>query len=200
LERDGQFLLRLERQPGGGSGPNGLGSSGVAERFLVKIWRVILAALVIFAAGVVTGGLTIRLKLQQPAPPATPTSFGPLRQRGELLDRMQRQLYLTADQREHIEKILRDSHEHMRQLWDSIAPQAQEERRRVHDQIRAELTPDQQKQFDAMPPMSRGSGRFTNDHRRSEDWRDRSHKPGTNPGQAPAAPPEPVGKAKTSEQ
>ncbi len=113
----------------------------------MKEWKVILAALVIFAAGVVTGGLTVRLKQPEPPPAMAPSSFGSLRQRGELLDRMQRQLYLSADQRTHIEQILRDNHDHMKQLWDSIAPQAQAEHKRVHDLIMAQLTPEQQKHY-----------------------------------------------------
>jgi hypothetical protein len=137
----------------------------------VKVWKVILAALVIFAAGVVTGGLTVRLKVRDVPPPATGPGLGPLRQRGELLDRMQRQLYLSPVQREHIEKILRDSHERMKQLWDSIAPQAQEEHRRVDELIRAELQPEQQKRFEEMA-RTRSANRFSDDRRRREEWRD----------------------------
>ena len=156
----------------------------------MKVWKVILAALVIFAAGVVTGGLTVRLNLQQPPTPAAPAGFGIMRQRGELLDRMQRQLYLNPTQRDHIEKIIRDSHEHMRQLWDSIAPQAQEERRHVHELIRAELNQDQQKLFDQMP-MSRGPGRSMDDHRGGPSWRDRRgamKSDGSNSSNSPAGP------------
>jgi hypothetical protein len=138
---------------------------------VVKAWKVILAALVIFAAGVVTGGLTVRLKVHNLPAPTSSLSVGPLRQRGELLDRMQRQLYLSATQREHIEKILRDSHERMKQLWDSIAPQAQEEHRRVHELIRAELQPEQQKRFEGML-TTRGPKGFSDDRRRREEWRD----------------------------
>src|SRR5262249_20332555 len=152
------------RQPGRGLGPNCLGSSSFSERFLVKIWKVILAALVIFAAGVMTGGLTGRLKSTEPLPPPATVSFGPLRQRGDLLDRMQRQLYVTADQRQRIESILHENHEHMKQLWDSIAPQAQEEHRRVRERIRAELKPEQQKRFEEM--LRRGPTRGFDERRR----------------------------------
>jgi Spy/CpxP family protein refolding chaperone len=132
-----------------------------------------MAALVIFAAGVVTVGLTVHLKLREvPAPTSPgPSGFGPLRQRGELLDRMQRQLYLTAAQRERIEQILRESHDRMKQLWDSVAPQAQNEHRRVHDLIRAELKAEQQTRFEEIF-KSRGSNRTGDDRRRREDWHD----------------------------
>jgi hypothetical protein len=155
---------------------------------VVKVWKVILAALVIFAAGVVTGGLTVRLKVQEPAPAANAPGLGPLRQRGELLDRMQRQLYLSAAQREHIEKILRESHDRMKQIWDSIAPQAQEERRRVNDLIRAELQPEQKKRFEEML-KSRGPNRTMDERRRREEWREprTPHRPegGAPPASAP---------------
>jgi hypothetical protein len=137
----------------------------------VNAWKVILAALVIFAAGVVTGGLTIRLKLKDNPQPPPPANFGPLRQRGDLLDRMQRQLYLSSVQREHIEKILRESHDRMRQLWDSIAPQAQQEHRRVQELIRSELGPEQQKKFEEML-KSRGPNRPLDERRWHEERRE----------------------------
>jgi hypothetical protein len=144
----------------------------------VKVWKVILAALVIFAAGVGTGGLTARLKVHETPPPPPTLGMGPLRERGQLLDRMQRELYLSPMQREHIEKILRENHDRMKQLWDSIAPQAQEERRRVHDLILAELQPEQKQHFEEML-KSRGPGRFMEERRRREDWREPHglHKP-----------------------
>jgi Spy/CpxP family protein refolding chaperone len=139
-----------------------------------------LAALVIFAAGVVTGSLTVRLKPHEVAPPSTPapTGMAPFRQRGDLLDRMQRQLYLDPTQRQHIEVILRDNHERMKQIWDSIAPQAQQEHRKVRELIRAELTPEQQKHFEEIF-KSRNSSRPGEERRRRGEWPDQkpSRKP-----------------------
>jgi hypothetical protein len=140
----------------------------------VKAWRAIVAALVIFAAGVVTGGLTVRLKpIEVSSPPASinTNTPGPLRPRGDLLERMQRQLYLTPVQRERIEVILRDNHDRMKQLWDSIAPQAQAEHRRAHDLIRAELTPEQRARFEELVKL-RGPNRSLDDRHHRED-RDR---------------------------
>jgi hypothetical protein len=138
---------------------------------VVKAWKAILAALVIFAAGVVTGGLTVRLKLGEVVPPSAPLSSGPLRPRGELMERMQRQLYLTPPQRERIEQILRESHDRMKQLWDSIAPQAQEEHRRVNDRIRAELTPEQQSRFEELLKARTPKNSF-DERRRRDDRRE----------------------------
>ena len=125
----------------------------------MNIWKPILAALVIFAAGVITGGLTTRLA----SPPKTAETHGPppgsFRVRKELVDRMQRELYLSVEQRENIEKILRESHERTRQLWDSIAPQAQAEQKRVRDEIRGVLTPEQQARFEESFRI-RAAGRY----------------------------------------
>ena len=49
----------------------------------MKVWKVILAALVIFSAGVVTGRLTFQLDLLTPPPP-DPNAPAP-RQRRELV-------------------------------------------------------------------------------------------------------------------
>jgi Spy/CpxP family protein refolding chaperone len=136
---------------------------------LVNIWKPIFAALVIFAAGVVTGGLTTRLALPQKTPPpspgAPPGGFRGIRT--ELVARMQRELYLTTEQREKIEKTLRESHERTRKLWDGIAPQAQAEQKRVREEIRAILNTEQQAKFDESFKM-RGAGRFGGERMRDE--------------------------------
>jgi hypothetical protein len=134
----------------------------------VKVWKVILAALVIFAAGVVTGSLTVRLKVPTVTTAPPTTNLGPLRPRGELLDRMERQLYLSPAQRGKIEQILRENHDRMKQLWDSIAPQAQEEHRRVNELIRAQLEPAQLQRFEEM--LKRSPNR--EERRRHEERRE----------------------------
>jgi Spy/CpxP family protein refolding chaperone len=140
----------------------------------VNTWKPILAALVIFAAGVVTGGLTARLGLPTktaatPGPP--PGGFRGVR--NELVDRMQRELYLTTGQREKIEKTLRESHERTRKLWETIAPQAQAEQKHVREEIRGILAPEQQAKFDESfkirPPGRFGGDRMREDGRKSED-------------------------------
>jgi len=139
---------------------------------MVNTWKPILAALVIFAAGVVTGGLTLRLAMPS-RNPVTRAGLPPLGVRGEqrrdLLDRMARELYLGPDQRERIDQILRESQERTRLLWESIAPQARAEQRRVRERIREELQPDQRSKFDESFKM-RGPGRFET-HPREESKR-----------------------------
>jgi hypothetical protein len=113
-----------------------------------------------------------------------PGGFASMRQRGVLLDRMQRQLYLSATQRERIDQILRESHEHMRALWDSIAPKAQLEQRRVRELIRAELNPEQQKQFEEV--FKPRQGHPGEEHRRWGERRDSKATPSDQSTNSPA--------------
>ena len=71
----------------------------------MNTWKPILAALVIFAAGVVTGGLTVNLRKQPAAkkPVAMPRE-GQLR---ELSRRMQAELDLTPEQRKKFAEIMK---------------------------------------------------------------------------------------------
>lgn len=115
----------------------------------MKAWKVILAACVIFTAGVVTGGLAVKLNVRPPPHP-TKSNQGTWssRPRGDVVDRMQRELDLTPAQRTQIEQILRESRERTKQLWESIAPRAQAEHRKVCDDIREILTTDQRPKYD----------------------------------------------------
>ena len=120
-------------------------------------WKVILATLVIFASGVVTGGLlavysgrsfVVRPQRPNAARPAQPVSAGGMRL--ELLRRMQRDLDLTQDQRERIDKILKDSQEHTRKLMEPISPALREEFQHTKEEFRQVLTPEQRARFDEL--------------------------------------------------
>jgi Spy/CpxP family protein refolding chaperone len=126
----------------------------------VNSWKVILATLVIFGAGVVTGGLLVSYAVRantsaQPRPQPQFASQGQaqgltpwqIRNR-ELVRRMDRELDLTSAQRDRIEKIIADSQERTKGLWKPIVPQMAREMQHVNAQIRDELTSDQQKKFD----------------------------------------------------
>ena len=122
---------------------------------MVKILPVIFATVVIFGAGVVTGGLLVR-ETSRPRPnslvnmiPPGNISPGPWQlQRREFLVRMERQMNLSLEQRQKIEKIIRESQDRTKPLWEFIAPELREELEKVRVQIRGELTPPQQIQFD----------------------------------------------------
>lgn len=120
----------------------------------MNTWKAIFAALVIFAAGGVTGGLLVwRL---EPAPAPARHSSGlksgqlgsPSGMRFEFLRRAQRELDLTPEQREQIDKLLKDSQERTRKIMEPVAPEFHAELQRAKEGFRAVLTPDQQKRFD----------------------------------------------------
>jgi len=122
----------------------------------VNVWKPILAALLIFCAGTVTGTLLAKLYQapRRPVPFRAAVPPGPgMAQRMEYLRRIERQLNLRSAQRERIEQILRESQERMRKLWEPVAPLAQEELQATEQHIRAELTPAQARKFDE---LSRG--------------------------------------------
>jgi hypothetical protein len=123
----------------------------------VSPWKVILATMVIFGCGVVTGGLLMKAGLP-PVPivelaPRTnnvgsqPPAFNQFQQPA-FLRRMDKQLDLTPQQHDDIAKIMNDSQERTKPLWKLIAPGLREEMKRVRGEIRAVLNPKQQKDFD----------------------------------------------------
>ena len=120
----------------------------------MNAWKPILAALVIFAAGVVTGGLTIHIREPRLAP--SPGTNAPVRkvpampreaQLRELSRRMQAELDLAPEQRDRIEAIVRDSQERMKSVRDEVGKKIGEEFREMRQKIRGELTPDQRRKF-----------------------------------------------------
>jgi len=124
----------------------------------VNTWKVILATVVIFVAGVVTGGLVVRHSAQAPAPVrphdagaarlAPPYSAGGLRL--EFLRRAERELRLNPDQREHIDKILQASQERTRKLMEPVAPELRAELERTKDEFLEVLTPEQRTRFEVL--------------------------------------------------
>ncbi len=117
-------------------------------------WKVILSTLVIFGAGVITGGLlvTYALRANQFRPRLAgglATNPWQLRSR-DLLHRMDRELELTPGQHETIAKLITDSQERTKALWKPIAPRMNREMQRLHEEIRDELTPEQRGKFDEL--------------------------------------------------
>lgn len=114
--------------------------------------------MLIFGTGVVTGGLLVRYveqsqahhtkRPQGDAHPAQPWSPGGMRL--EFLRRVQSELELTSEQRERIDKILKDSQERTRKLMEPVAPRLREEFQRTKEEFRAVLTPEQLKRFEEL--------------------------------------------------
>lgn len=141
---------------------------------MVNTWKIILVTVVIFGAGVVTGGLVARqanhLSAKQLRALATASQPGhwtpPLQEfprrpeqelklnidqrRIEFLLNASRELKLSPEQRERIESLIRESQERTRQLWERVGPQMRRELTEVKEKIREELTPQQRKRFEEL--------------------------------------------------
>jgi hypothetical protein len=124
----------------------------------VNSWKVILATMVIFGTGVVTGGLLVQharpggVRHPQRASGAVhatqPSPAGVIRI--EFLRRMERELDLAPAQREPIDKILKDGQERTKKLMDTVEPRRREEFKRTIEEFRAVLTPEQRSRFDGV--------------------------------------------------
>lgn len=117
-------------------------------------WKVILATIVIFGTGVVTGGLLVNhvahprffrpppeisngrepLNGREPPRPRSPEALSK-----QFLQQLDERLQLTPEQHDKIAKILAHGQEQMKQVM-------QDSRR----QIREQLTPEQLKKFETM--------------------------------------------------
>ena len=121
-------------------------------------WKVILATMVIFGTGVVTGGLLVRFSEQghgrrpqrsnPTAHAAQPSPAGAMRL--EFLRRMQQELELTPEQRDPIDHVLKEGQERVKKLMETVEPRRREEYKKTLEEFRAVLTPEQQKRFDEL--------------------------------------------------
>ncbi len=115
----------------------------------MRPWKVILAILVIFAAGLVTGALVV--KSTQPKPPARRDApYQPRLVQRTFLERMKKELALSPEQAAHLESVLGESRDRIQILWDILGPEIQAEYRDVQERIRAELTPAQREKFEKL--------------------------------------------------
>jgi Spy/CpxP family protein refolding chaperone len=136
-------------------------------------WKIIPAVMVIFGTGVLTGGLLVNYVDQgnrgsgrfalwkaNPRPPmADPTQAQPgdlsrprtpEMWRKDFLGHLDEKLKLTPEQHAAISKIIAEGQEQNREIWTNIAPSMRQEMELVQQRIRGELTPEQQKQFEAL--------------------------------------------------
>jgi Spy/CpxP family protein refolding chaperone len=126
------------------------------------LWKVILATLAIFGAGVVGGRLWSKHApgaTPSPAPVMSAQYNNPWQMRNrDLLRRMDRELALTPEQHERIEKIMGTSQDRTRNLWSPIAQEMNKETVHVCDEIRDVLTPEQRAKFDVLSKPHPGNG------------------------------------------
>lgn len=128
----------------------------------MNLWKVILAALVIFAAGVITGGVTVNLqtKVAGPTPVAPPRqpfnnrpnpAWTPERvdmQHRQLLHRLEERLDLTPEQHGRIEAMVRESRQRLTTMAQETSTHIRGELDQLRGNIRRELTPGQQRTFE----------------------------------------------------
>jgi hypothetical protein len=122
----------------------------------VNNWKPILAALTIFAAGFVTGGVTLGFYRGDPSrnePARAEDRRGPKPDRSkdghlrDLCGRLQDELRLTPVQRERIEEIVRLAHERVKIVADKMRPMIRSEFKQMERDILEELTAEQAEQF-----------------------------------------------------
>lgn len=146
----------------------------------MNTWKVVCATLVIFVAGIITGATVVRFAQgprqwrgqrpaidnraqpgfahpgnQNPASDPRPQNAmtGGLLSR-EFIQGLERQLRLTPDQRERVDKIMVEGQERVRELRSRIDPELRKELQQTREQIRAVLTPEQREQFEQMMKRS----------------------------------------------
>ncbi len=130
----------------------------------MNTWKVIFATIIIFGAGVVTGGLLVKEAVEKPNPQRQPVApigtrvFMPGQAgvvRVELLRRAERELNLTRDQREQIDKIISASQERTKKLMEPVTPKIREELQQTKDKFVAVLTPEQRTRFEELLKQQR---------------------------------------------
>jgi len=114
----------------------------------VKVWKVILATLVIFAAGALSGGLLVKSLTPPPLQPKPP--IPPVLAQERFQAKLKRELQLTADQTNRIDRIFHESNARIKILWELVGPEMQKELQEVHAGIRNELTPEQRQKFEQL--------------------------------------------------
>ncbi|HWA10595.1 MAG TPA: hypothetical protein VG838_14215 [Opitutaceae bacterium] len=112
-----------------------------------KTWKVVLAFVVIFMAGTVTGSVIALRVARSFMPPQRPPGavveqFGAMQ-----LQRLARQLELTDDQKEKIRPIAQKTGDDLRKLSRDSQKETHDVIARMDDQVSALLTPEQQKKF-----------------------------------------------------
>jgi hypothetical protein len=143
-----------------------------------RISLVVLATVVIFAAGVVTGGLLVR-KTNRLQPGAIAQPFwGRFEMVRRAVDEMDRRQGLTSEQRVRIDQIIRDSQELIADYFSILEPDAQQIFRRMRENIRDQLTPEQRRQYEELMKR-RWSG--PGDRRFQDRFRDGPARPGGPP-------------------
>ncbi len=121
----------------------------------MNTWKVILATLVIFGAGVLTGGFVVHRAAPRPQPVRLPGTNlldtpgpGPLWLQDPARRRLLEELKLSPPQARELEHVMVESRERFQILWDLVRPDMQFELRELRARIHRILTPEQMEKFD----------------------------------------------------
>ena len=117
---------------------------------MVSPWKVILATLVIFIAGLVTGAIGVQRLLKPSGPQPRSEIVHPWMLRDGFRVELERRLQLTPEQSERIERITREGQERVREISSLVTPEIQAELKAVREEIRETLTPEQRAKFEEM--------------------------------------------------
>jgi Spy/CpxP family protein refolding chaperone len=114
----------------------------ITARTRLKMWSLLLG---VFVLGAVTGSALTGLYRSRASGPAA-------RERAmhERFENMRRELNLTDEQTTAVRAIIDDTRNEYRALRAELRPRFEEPRQKARAKIRALLTPEQQKKFDAM--------------------------------------------------
>jgi Spy/CpxP family protein refolding chaperone len=114
-----------------------------------RIWFS-LFILAVFCVGLALG--VVLGRRMPPAPQRSGMFMGPApggRPRaGMLIERLDRELQLTADQKARVQAIFDGRRSHLEAVQRDIAARAEQEQRELQSELRKVLTPDQQARFD----------------------------------------------------
>jgi Spy/CpxP family protein refolding chaperone len=132
-----------------------------------RVWFA-LFVLAVFVAGLASGVLIGRWTGGPLSPPDGPRiGMGPGMGRGggpagpppgRLIERLQRDLDLTSEQRTQIEQIFEARRPRLEAVQREVQARAAEEQRDLQAEIRTVLTPEQQQRFDRWLEQPRGRG------------------------------------------
>ena len=138
-----------------------------------RLILVVLATVVIFAAGVVTGSLvtrkTTRFQIAQPF-------WGRFEMTRRVVDDMGRRGQLTAEQHVRLDEIIRDHQELIADYFNILEPDVQQVFRKMRENIREELSAEQRKQFEELSRkrLSRPGDRRLDEFPRSSEQPEKS--------------------------
>ena len=134
---------------------------------MVNAWKPILAAVVSFAAGVVTGNFMEDRGESKP-PRAFPREHGPRnaehrpgsRMEGQLnwlMKRIQRDLHLNDAQAAKVESAFKASREEVKLCWEEMRPRMRASTEKLKETLRGDLTAEQNAKYEKFlrPPAMR---------------------------------------------